>query len=69
MYALIKNSTKEFKIITPAEKPIIREINFLLGFLRKKVIALPIVVDKLAIIVNNKAKKKLPKNNPSYIKI
>ena len=42
------NSTNEMRIITPAENPIMSEMNFLLGSLTKNAIKLPIVVDNPA---------------------
>jgi len=54
---LKSNSTNEIKIITPAEKPIIKDINFGLGFFTRKAITLPIVVDNPAIKLKKKAKR------------
>jgi len=42
------NSTNAINIITPAEKPILKEINLGLGFLTIRAITLPIVVDNPA---------------------
>ena len=53
------NSANEMRIITPAENPIIIEINFLLGSLTIKVIKLPIVVDNPAIEVKMRAYNKV----------
>jgi hypothetical protein len=42
------NSTNAISIITPAEKPILKEMNLGLGFLIIRAITLPIVVDNPA---------------------
>jgi ribosomal protein S2 len=55
------NSTKEISIIIPAENPIIKEINFGLGFFIANAIKLPTVVDKPANKLNKKANKKISK--------
>ena len=52
------NSTNEIRIITPAENPIIKEINRGLGFLIKNAIKLPIVVANPAKKLKSKAKRK-----------
>jgi len=52
------NSTNEIKIITPAEKPITKEINFGLGFFTTKAITLPIVVDNPASKLKKNANRK-----------
>ena len=53
------NSTNEMRIITPAENPIMSEMNFLLGSLTKNAIKLPIVVDNPAIDVKIRAYNKV----------
>ena len=55
---LKSNSTNEIKIITPAEKPITKEINLGLGFFTMKAITLPIVVDKPASKLKKNANRK-----------
>jgi serine protease inhibitor ecotin len=50
------NSTNAIRIITPAENPIINEMNFGLGFFIKKATKLPIVVDKPANKLNKRAR-------------
>ena len=49
------NSTNAISIITPAENPIMNEMNFGLGFCMKRATRLPIVVDKPANKVNKRA--------------
>ena len=55
------NSTNAISIITPAEKPIIKEINLGLGFFTIKAIKLPIVVDNPA----SKLKKSANRISPN----
>ena len=51
------NSTKDTKIITPAENPIIKERNRGFGLRTKKAKRLPIVVDNPANKLNNNGNK------------
>ena len=51
------NSKNEISIITPAENPIINEINRGFGFLIKKAIKLPIVVANPAKKLKKRAKR------------
>jgi len=52
------NSTKAISIITPAEKPILKEINLGLIFFTMKAITLPIVVDNPASKLKKSANRK-----------
>ena len=61
------SSINATKIITPAENPIIKERNFGFGPFIKKATKLPIVVDKPAIMLNNRAKKYI--SNPFITKM
>ena len=56
---LKSNSTNEIKIITPAENPIIKDINLGLDFFTMTAITLPIVVDKPASKLKKNANRKL----------
>ncbi len=49
------NSKNEIKIMTPAENPIMKEINFGLGLFIKKAIKLPMEVESPANKLNNRA--------------
>ena len=55
------NSTNAISIITPAEKPIIKEINLGFGFFTMKAITLPIVVDNPASKLKKSANRISPK--------
>ena len=57
------NSTNAISIITPAEKPILKEINLGLGLLTIRIITLPIVVDNPASKLKRSANRKTSKTN------